>query len=208
MLDAVDALTESGTAAEALTSLLDAVDALTESGTAAETLVGLLDIAAALAESGTAAEAVTDLLDAVAALVEVAAAIDALDFTLVAAALPISDVSAGMWEASTGSDLYAMIDEVVASDADYIYTRAPGACIVALESKTDPAVSTGHIVLYRARSAYGEQVKVSLYETGTLIAEWTDSLTTSFADYSHTLSGVETDAITDYAALRLHFTGL
>jgi hypothetical protein len=32
---------------------------------------------------------------------------------------PISDVSAGSWTASTGSDLYAMIDEETASDSDY-----------------------------------------------------------------------------------------
>lgn len=34
-------------------------------------------------------------------------------------AYPISDVSAGSWTASTGTDLYATIDETVASDTDY-----------------------------------------------------------------------------------------
>jgi len=36
---------------------------------------------------------------------------------------PISDVAKGSWTASTGSDLYAMIDEEGVSDADYI--RSP-----------------------------------------------------------------------------------
>ncbi len=35
-------------------------------------------------------------------------------------ARPASDVSAGAWTASTGLDLYAMLDEVTADDADGI----------------------------------------------------------------------------------------
>ncbi len=34
-------------------------------------------------------------------------------------AVPISDISAGSWTASTGTDLFATIDETVANDADY-----------------------------------------------------------------------------------------
>jgi len=37
---------------------------------------------------------------------------------------PISDVASGSWTPSTGSDLYAMIDEEAASDSDYIRSAA------------------------------------------------------------------------------------
>jgi hypothetical protein len=36
-------------------------------------------------------------------------------------ARPISDIAANGWQASTGSDLYAMLDESTPNDADYIY---------------------------------------------------------------------------------------
>lgn len=32
--------------------------------------------------------------------------------------VPVSDISAGVWTPSTGSDLYAMLDESAYSDAD------------------------------------------------------------------------------------------
>lgn len=104
---------------------------------------------------------------------------------------------------------FAAVDETVASDADYIYTLTPNAVVeFALSSVTDPSASTGHIVRVRARSQYGQRAKFSLYQGGTLIAEWTDTLTASFATYEHTLAGAEADAITDYAALRIRITAL
>lgn len=69
-------------------------------------------------------------------------------------ALPNADVSVGGWTASTGSDLYAMIDETTASDADYIQsatTPSSDVAEVALTNPADPAVSTGHIIRIRAR---------------------------------------------------------
>jgi hypothetical protein len=39
-----------------------------------------------------------------------------------------------------------------------------------------------------------------------VIASWTDTLTSSFQTFTHTLSAAEADAITDYADLRLRFT--
>jgi len=124
-------------------------------------------------------------------------------------ARPSSDTDAVGWLPSTGTDLYAMIDEVAVDDADYIYTTTVDAdAEVALSSLVDPTSSSEHIVRFRARAPYGGQVKVGLYQTTTLVAEWTDSLSTSFETYAHTLAGAEADAITNYGALRLRFTAL
>jgi len=123
-------------------------------------------------------------------------------------ALPISDVSAGTWTASTGSDLFAMLDETVADDGDYITTTSASTCEVALGSLTDPALSTGHIVRYRI-SATGGGIIVRLREGSTTIASWThDPAPASPTTYAQTLSGGEADSITDYGNLRYQFEAI
>ena len=120
-------------------------------------------------------------------------------------ARPTSDVSAGGWTASTGSDLFAMLDESSANDSDYITTTSASVCEVALGSLNDPAVSTGHIVRYRI-SATGGGIIVRLREGTTTIASWThDPAPASLTTYAQTLSGGETDSITNYGALKLQF---
>ena len=120
-------------------------------------------------------------------------------------ARPTSDASAGAWTASTGSDLYAMIDETAASDADYITTVNASTCEVALSTLSDPASSSGHIVRYRL-SAEAGGVTVRLRQGTTTIASWTHSpAPSSLTNYAQTLSGGEADSITDYTALKLQF---
>ena len=120
-------------------------------------------------------------------------------------ARPTSDASAGTWTASTGSDLYAMIDETVASDTDYISTVNASTCEVALSTLSDPASSSGHIVRYRL-SAEAGGVTVRLRQGTTTIASWTHSpAPASLTTYAQTLSGGEADSITDYTALKLQF---
>jgi hypothetical protein len=94
-------------------------------------------------------------------LAEMQAMLDGLEdpsFHLLAAAVqtayPTSDVVQGLWLPSfTGSptELYAMLDEVSADDADYIYTGDATTARVALNSVTDPSSSSGHVVHYRCR---------------------------------------------------------
>ena len=120
-------------------------------------------------------------------------------------ARPTSDVSAGTWTASTGSDLFAMLDETAADDGDYITSTTASTCEVALGSLSDPALSTGHIVRYRI-SATGGGITVRLREGTTTIASWThDPAPASLTTYSQTLSSGEADSITDYTALKLQF---
>jgi hypothetical protein len=118
---------------------------------------------------------------------------------------PTSDVSAGTWTASSGSDLYAMLDETSASDADYIVTTGASTCEVALGSLTDPASSSGHIVRYRISATSGG-ITVRLRQGTTTVATWVHApAPTSLTTYAQTLTSGEADSITDYTALRLQF---
>lgn len=120
-------------------------------------------------------------------------------------ARPVSDVSAGGWTASTGSDLFAMLDEAAADDGDYITTTSASTCEVALGSLSDPAVSTGHIVRYQL-SADAGGITVRLRQGTTTIATWTHApAPASLTLYEQTLSSGEANSITDYTALRLQF---
>lgn len=120
-------------------------------------------------------------------------------------ARPVADATTGTWTASTGSDLFAMIDETPASDADYISTVNASICEVSLGSVTDPAVSTGHIVRYRLAADAGG-ITVRLREGSTTIASWTHApAPASLTLCEQTLSAGEANAITNYAALKLQF---
>lgn len=120
-------------------------------------------------------------------------------------ARPIADAAAGAWAASTGSDLFAMLDEAAADDADYISTTYASTCEVALGSLSDPAVSTGHKVRYRIAADSGAII-VRLRQGTTTIATWTHApAPASLTLYEQTLSSGEANSITDYTALRLQF---
>ena len=119
---------------------------------------------------------------------------------------PVSDVSAGSWTPSSGTDLYAMLDETAASDTDYIAATSATTCTLALASGSDPASSTGHILRYRLPPGSGT-VSVALKQGTTTIASWgPHTLTGAAQDFAQTLTGGEADSITDYSALRVEFT--
>lgn len=119
---------------------------------------------------------------------------------------PVSDVSAGSWTPSSGSDLYAMLDETAASDADYIQATSATTCTLALASGSDPSSSTGHILRYRLLAGSG-QVTATLKQGTTTIASFgPHTLTGAAQDFAQTLSAGQADSITDYSALRVEFT--
>jgi hypothetical protein len=118
----------------------------------------------------------------------------------------ISDLSAGGWTPSTGSDLYAMLDESAYSDADYIVSTTASSCEMRVATGTDPAVSTGHVLRYRLLAGSGS-IAVALKQGSTTIASFgPHTLTGSAQDFAQTLSGAEADSITDYSDLRVVFT--
>ena len=135
---------------------------------------------------------------------------------------PSVDTTIGNWEDELGgtADIFNSINETSPNDSDFITSEfAPSASpyVTKLTSLTDPSLSTGHVVRYRARKdpSAGSQIDltvelrqgyVSEGSPGTLIA--TDSqvdLPTGFTTFSFTLTGGEADSITDYTDLYLRF---
>jgi hypothetical protein len=125
-------------------------------------------------------------------------------------AYPIADLDAGAWLPSTGSDLFAMVDELVTPvDSDYIYVLgAASTAKLQITSLTDPVSSSGHVLHYRAYSSQAKTIQVDLYSGATLIKSTTQKLTTGAVTYDITLSGAEADAITDYSDLEVWLTSL
>ena len=70
---------------------------------------------------------------------------------------------ADAWVASSGSDMYAMVDETPASDSDYISSEDSGSSSVAnvrmpLSTLNDPVSSSGHVIRYRIQWLIQDQV--------------------------------------------------
>lgn len=116
---------------------------------------------------------------------------------------PTSDITTGAWTPSTGSTLYGVLDEAVADDGDYIVTTSASTAEVGLGSASDPLLSTGHTIRYRAKGTGSLAVK--LMQGTTTIATHNPTITTSFQLFTFTLSGAEADSITNYGDLRLQF---
>ena len=108
------------------------------------------------------------------------------------AARPDADTSKGNWTASSGSDLYAMIDEESASDSDYITVGDTGsgeACTISLSSVTDPASGSGHSVVVRASEDAGMSsitLNVNLKDGGTSIKN--ENFTPGSTPGNHTMT--------------------
>jgi hypothetical protein len=127
---------------------------------------------------------------------------------------PSTDITTTGWTATGGTGtLASAIDETPADDADFITSPGNPSSSVAeckFPSFTDPAFSTGHRLDYRVRvrNAGSYTVVVAVYQSTTLIASTshTSGLTSSFQDFTLTLSGAEADAITDYTDLRVRVT--
>jgi len=96
-----------------------------------------------------------------------------------------------------------------ASDSSNIQTQTDeDLCRVNISSLTDPEVSTGHIIKFRAQatgSGAPERIQVKLFEGSTERAASGNLAITrgSFAAYSYTLDATETDSIADYTDLRI-----
>ena len=116
---------------------------------------------------------------------------------------PTGDVAGGAWLPSTGTDLYACIDETAASDADYIYTTVPGAyqefyfpnC-----GAVDP--STGGHVRYRIPAGTGTITAILKQGSTTLQTLGTHTLTGSAQDIDITIAA----SVANSDNLRVGFT--
>ncbi len=132
-------------------------------------------------------------------------AVDATAALSVRYARPIADVSAGAWTPSSGSDLYAMLDEETASDADYVLTGSASAFEVKL-APLDPSAATAHTLRWRVPDGFSPvgSLTITLREgASTEIAVVYSGTVTADTDYSYTLTAGEVAAISDYTDLRV-----
>lgn len=123
-------------------------------------------------------------------------------------ARPVSDTSNTGWLASTGVALYAMIDEVIADDADYIYTtNATSVCQMVLNTTAYPG-TTSQIFSFRASSANANTVQARLRNANnSIVATWPQALTATPTTYQKTLTAGEIALITS-GTLSLELTAL
>jgi Concanavalin A-like lectin/glucanases superfamily len=124
-------------------------------------------------------------------------------------ARPSSDIAANGWLPSTGSDLFAMLDETSASDADYIYSPdnpTTQQFEVKLSTVNDPAVSTGHTISIRLKAINADtNFDLDLVQGTTVLDSWTENVTVAAGAVTRTrtLSGAVADSITQYDDLRI-----
>ena len=113
---------------------------------------------------------------------------------------PASDASNSGWTASTGSDLYAMLDEVTPDAGDYIVATSTGSiCEMPLQTTAYPGTAA-QVLSYRASSSTGNSVIVRLKNTGgATVRSETQVLTASDTLYQITLTAGERAAITSGA---------
>jgi hypothetical protein len=119
-------------------------------------------------------------------------------------ARPTSDITT-QWTPSTGTAHYALIDETVASDADYIFATAGGQTDeVKLAAMTAPKAGTSVDVQYRVQGVSGGgKVTLSLVCGTTVIA--TDTIRSADGDYVLTVAPATWAAVTDWSDMRLRF---
>ena len=110
--------------------------------------------------------------------------------TTATVARPEADISAGPWLPSAGTDLFAMIDEEVASTADYIYTTSPGECLISLSDTAYPGGAT-QTFSFQAKSTTSSTITVTLKQGSTVIASWSQALTPTDTIYARSLTSGE-----------------
>lgn len=123
-------------------------------------------------------------------------------------AVPTSDTATGNW---TTAPLWSKIDEIPASDSDYITLNNSTASNAqfAASSITDPVENANHWLRCRAYKAGTGAITLAirLYQGASQICTSTVTLPTSWGDVDYHLTTGEADAITDYSALSLVLIG-
>ncbi len=107
---------------------------------------------------------------------------------------PISDTTPGLWTPSTGTDLFACIDETTPSDTDYISVASASMCEMAIDTTVFPGGAT-QVLSYRASSTSGSTLTVRLRQSGSTIASWSHALTGTDTLYTQTLTAPQVAAL-------------
>jgi len=119
---------------------------------------------------------------------------------------------------NTALQLYQNIDEVTASDTDFVYSADKDATTFqhTISNLTDPLVATGHIVRCRISKSDGGVPNNSSGSTSTVAIRLMQSTTpiatiraaaavTTWEDVSYTLSAAEANSITEYFNLEIEY---
>jgi hypothetical protein len=120
---------------------------------------------------------------------------------------PVSDLAQNDWAPSSGPDLYAMIDEGQASDADYIYTFAVSTCEVKLSTGGVPLSRDDHNLRIRLLAGTGA-ILIALKQGATTIHSQQYALTGSAQDIVMAIPSLSAQNITDYTNLSVAFSAL
>jgi hypothetical protein len=120
---------------------------------------------------------------------------------------PLSDVSSGTWTPSSGGSLFAMLDESVADDGDYIISALnPTADTAEISFGTvgNDGTTSGRVIRYRIKGDASTPITVNLRQGSTTVKQWVHSpAPSSLTTFTQTLSSGEAATI-DYAqALKL-----
>ena len=132
-------------------------------------------------------------------------------------ARPDADTSVGDWSASSGTDLFDLINDATVDNTDYIYVSddsfsgAEQPITLSLSSVTDPGVGTGHSVVVRASDESGMgyiTLNVELKDGSTSIKSEDFTPGSSPGNHTMTLSTSQANEITTggYADLTLVLT--
>jgi len=113
---------------------------------------------------------------------------------------PLSDVSAGSWTPSTGSDLFAMLNESSPDDGNYAQSSVSPTTDIMMVRFAAPGarpVNTGHIIRYRLYALGTLVMVVRLKQGGSTIKEWTHNpAPTTVTAFERTLSEGEASSLT------------
>jgi hypothetical protein len=119
---------------------------------------------------------------------------------------PSSDVNLS-FVCSTGTSRYALIDEITASDTDYIYEDYDSEYQECKLSNPLTPVATGEGILkFRSKTSETRKIIPSI-RCGSTIIKTGDAITpnSSYTEYTLTLSSAEMANITDWADVRVRF---
>lgn len=139
------------------------------------------------------------------------------------ASYPVSTIGNDWTLVPGGGSAHEKVDDfAVPDDSDYLYAELNAFFTTTVDADLnlagvqDPASSAEHVIVVRIQCTEpgdfpdGNGLDITLYQgagTSTTVADFfltASSLTSSFADYTYTLSGAEADAITDYSTLHLN----
>ena len=116
-------------------------------------------------------------------------------FTLPTLVQPNSTTSAGDWTATGAATLHGAINELVASDAEYISVNSASTAELLLAEAAYPGAAN-QTLAYRASSTQGSTLTVTLKQGVTTIMTRTHTLTATDTLYTQTLTAPEIALIT------------